>query len=79
MNIISQLDKAQEKQIPLYIEKWRARCLLTAPINKELFEQGLQEIHEELGMEAPREFLTTPVQSQCGAISKFGSPKLRAS
>ncbi|MGD2092265.1 MAG: hypothetical protein PVH61_39220 [Candidatus Aminicenantes bacterium] len=57
MNIISQLDEAQEKQIPFYIEKWRDKCLLTAPITPTLFEQGLRDIHEELGMEAPREFL----------------------
>jgi hypothetical protein len=57
MNIISQLDEAQEKQIPFYIEKWRDKCLLTTPITPTLFEQGLLDIHEELGMEAPREFL----------------------
>jgi hypothetical protein len=57
MNIISQLDEAQKKQIPFYIEKWRNKSLLTDPITPTLFEQGLQDIHEELGMEAPREFL----------------------
>lgn len=57
MNIISKLNEAQEKQIPLYIEKWRVKWLSTTPIIPKLFEQGLQDIHEELGMEAPREFL----------------------
>jgi hypothetical protein len=57
MEIISQLDEAQEKQIPFYIEKWRVKCLLTTPITPTLFEEGLKDIHEELGMEAPREFL----------------------
>ena len=56
-NIISQLDKAQEDQIPFYIEKWRSKCLLTTPVNPALFEQGMQDIHEELGMEVIHEFL----------------------
>ena len=60
MNIISQLDKAQEDQIPFYIEKWRSKCLLTTPVNPALFEKGMQDIHEELGMEAIHEFLYFP-------------------
>jgi hypothetical protein len=76
MNIISQLDEAQQKQIPLYIEKWRDKCLLTAPINPKLFEQGLRDIHEELGMEAPREFLYYPSPAAMWREFEVWKPKI---
>jgi hypothetical protein len=76
MNIILQLDKAQEDQIPLYIEKWRSKCLLTNPVNPVLFEQGMQDIHEELGMEAPREFLYFPSPTAMWREFEVWKPKV---
>jgi hypothetical protein len=72
----SQLDKAQEKQIPLYIEKWVAKCVLTTAITPTLFEKGLQEIHEELGMEAPREFLYYPSPAAMWREFEVWRPKI---
>ncbi len=57
MNVISQLTEEQEFEIPTYIEKWRGKCSLTTPIVPALLEQGFQDVYEEVGMEAPSEFL----------------------
>ena len=76
MNIISQLNEAQKRQIPLYIEKWRAKCLLTTPITPTLFEQGLRDIQEEFGMEAPREFLYYFSPAAMWREFEFWKPKI---
>lgn len=57
MHVVSKLTEEQESQIPFYIEMWRAKCALTTPIVPALLEQGLQDIHQEIGMEAPSQFL----------------------
>jgi len=76
MNIISQLNEAQEKQIQLYVEKWRDKCLLTTPINPTCFEQGLQDIHEELGMEVPREYIYYPSPAAMWREFEIWKPKI---
>ena len=76
MNIISQLDKAQEDQIPFYIEEWKSKCLLTSPVNPALFEQGMQDIHEELGMEAIHEFLYFPSPTAMWREFEVWKPKI---
>jgi hypothetical protein len=57
MHVISRVTEEQASQIPIYIEKWRAKCLLTNPVIPALFERGLQDVHQEVGMEAPSEFI----------------------
>jgi hypothetical protein len=57
MHVVTQLTEAEESQIPIYIEKWRAKCSLTTPIVPSPFERGLRDVHEEVGIKAPSEFL----------------------
>jgi hypothetical protein len=76
MTVISQLEKGQGEKIPHYIEKWQAKCTLTTPIIPALFEQGLQDIHEELGMEIPREYLYYPSPTAMWRDVEVWKPKI---
>lgn len=57
MNVVSHITDEQKVQIPFYVEKWKAKCLLTSPIFRPAFEKGIQDICEEIKIEVPREFL----------------------
>jgi hypothetical protein len=76
MNVVSRLDEDQEKQIPFYIEKWRVKCLLTTPNNPRLFEQGLLDVHQELGMDMPHEFLYYPSPAAMWREFEVWKPKI---
>ena len=74
--IVSELNKMQEEQIPLYTEKWKTKAVLIKPITPRLFEQGLRQIHEELGMEPPIEFLYYQSPAEMWREFKAWKPKI---
>jgi hypothetical protein len=76
MDVVSRLAEGHEEQIALYIDKWRVQCSLTTPINPRLFEQGLQDVHQELGMEVPGEFLYYPSPAAMWRAFEVWKPKI---
>lgn len=57
MPIISKLPPEHAALIPLFIEKWKAKCLLTTPVDGSAFQEGVRNVFDELGMESPKEFI----------------------
>jgi len=76
MPIVSNITEEQASQIPVYIEKWKDVSFLTTPIDHARFEQGIKDVHEEIGIEIPSKFLYYPSPAAMWRDFENWAPKI---